>query len=98
MKTLSSNLEGYEKSSVSKTDGFERVKFLLAHGLSDDNVHFQHSATLVWKLTGNGVRHTVQYYTDSDHSISANGANRAVYQLLVDFVCGAFNVSKFELS
>jgi dipeptidyl aminopeptidase/acylaminoacyl peptidase len=98
MKTLSSNIEGYGISAVSvENGGFDRVKYLLVHGLSDDNVHFQHSAALVWKLTGKGVKHRVQYYTDSDHSIGAHGANRAVYQLLADFVSGMFNVSKVEL-
>ncbi|KND00689.1 hypothetical protein, variant [Spizellomyces punctatus DAOM BR117] len=91
MKTPRMNPEGYDKSMVREMEGFEKTKFLLVHGTADDNVHFQNTASLVWRLTGNGIRnYRVQVYTDSDHSMSAGGANREVYVLLWDFVMEAF--------
>jgi dipeptidyl aminopeptidase len=41
MKTPSTNLDGYETSAVTNMTGFMNRPFLLIHGLSDDNVHFQ---------------------------------------------------------
>ena len=94
MKTPQMNPEGYQSSSVSKMDGFQHAKFLLAHGTADDNVHFQHAAQLIWYLTGSHAKnYRVQYYTDSDHGISANGARSAIYDLLRSFVSDAFGVN-----
>ncbi|KAJ3021258.1 hypothetical protein HKX48_008887 [Thoreauomyces humboldtii] len=87
MKTPRSNAEGYEKSAVVNMDGFKKGHFLLVHGTGDDNVHFQNSASLVYHLTGAHVRnYRVQFYTDSDHSMGANGANREVFILLWNFL------------
>lgn len=37
MSTPSLNLDGYEKSAVTKMEGFANADFLLAHGSGDDN-------------------------------------------------------------
>jgi dipeptidyl aminopeptidase/acylaminoacyl peptidase len=95
MKTYSSNKEGYEESAVEKMAGFRNAKFLLASGTADDNVHFHNAAKLVWNLVGAGIssdQYRVQYFTDSDHSISANGAGTAVYGLIQKFLCDNFKV------
>jgi dipeptidyl aminopeptidase len=64
MKLPKDNKEGYEDSIVKQMEGFRAKKFLLIHGLTDDNVHFQNSADLIWRLTGAGVRnYRVQVFT-----------------------------------
>lgn len=91
MKTLAQNPLGYAQSAVHSMEGFKHAKFLLIHGTADDNVHFQNSASLIWHLTGAGVTdYTMQYYTDSDHSMGANGAQWAVYAKLEKYVCREF--------
>ncbi|KAI8593879.1 dipeptidyl peptidase IV N-terminal region-domain-containing protein [Geranomyces variabilis] len=93
MKTPRNNAKGYDKSAVRDMTGFKNAKFLLVHGTGDDNVHFQNTASLVWRLTGAQVSshsYRVQIYTDSDHSIYANGASMAIYNLLWNFVNDAF--------
>jgi dipeptidyl aminopeptidase/acylaminoacyl peptidase len=88
MKTPEENFQGYLESAVTRMQGFKNTKFLLMHGTADDNVHFQNSAELVWHLTGAGVmNYTVQYFTDSDHSISENGARTVVYDRIFQFLC-----------
>ena len=58
-----------------------------------DNVHFQNTASLIWSLTGAAVRnYRVQTYTDSDHSMGANGASMEVYVLLWEFLMRGFGV------
>ncbi|KAJ3318823.1 hypothetical protein HDV06_007004 [Boothiomyces sp. JEL0866] len=92
-ETPDENPEGYKESAISRMNGFRNAKFLMIHGTGDDNVHFQNSARLVWKLTGAGVdSYTVQYYTDSDHSMGANGAQMQVYKLLTTFICSNFQM------
>ena len=57
-----------------------------------DNVHFQNSANLVWDFIGSRVTgYTLEYYTDSDHSMGANGAQQAIYNRIKTFVCESFN-------
>ena len=48
----------------------QNVKFLVMHGFSDDNVHFQNTLSLLDKLDLGGVRnYDVHVFPDSDHSI-----------------------------
>ncbi|KAJ3226629.1 hypothetical protein HK099_004510 [Clydaea vesicula] len=93
MKTPELNEKGYQNSAVTDMTGFENGEFLLIHGTSDDNVHFQNSADLIWRLTKAGARnYRVQFFTDSDHNIDAGGANKEVYALLKNFLFDKFNV------
>jgi dipeptidyl aminopeptidase B len=74
MKLPADNEVGYDKSAVTNMAPFQAKPFLLIHGSADDNVHFQNSAHLVWKLTNAHVhKYRVQFFTDSDHSMSAGG-------------------------
>jgi dipeptidyl aminopeptidase len=103
MKLPKDNEAGYETSIVKHMEGFRSKKFLLIHGLSDDNVHFQNSADLIWRLTGAGVRgYRVQVFTgmftgwgfylvDAAHSMSRGGAQSQVYLLIRDFLFSNFN-------
>ncbi|KAL2860972.1 prolyl dipeptidyl peptidase DppIV [Aspergillus lucknowensis] len=93
MKTLSENGDGYNTTAIRHTEGFKNVAggFLIQHGTGDDNVHFQNSAALVDLLVGDGVtpeQMQVQWFTDSDHSITYNGGtaflNRQLAQRLYE--------------
>ncbi|KAL3470328.1 dipeptidyl peptidase IV N-terminal region-domain-containing protein [Aspergillus californicus] len=88
MKTLSTNAEGYNTTAIRRTEGFKNVAggFLIQHGTGDDNVHFQNAAALVDMLIGDGVtpeQMQVQWFTDSDHSISYNGGSVFLYRQLL---------------
>jgi dipeptidyl-peptidase-4 len=88
MKTYELNAAGYNTSAVRHTAGFQNAAggFLVQHGTGDDNVHFQHSAALVDMLIGSGevspTKMQVQWFTDSDHSITYNGGNTFLYKQL----------------
>ncbi|KAK0630867.1 dipeptidyl peptidase IV N-terminal region-domain-containing protein [Bombardia bombarda] len=87
MKTTALNPAGYAKSAVHDTAGFKKIagSFMIQHGTGDDNVHFQNSAALADLLVGDRVspeKVSVQWFTDSDHSIRYNNANTFLYKQL----------------
>ncbi|GJJ11530.1 hypothetical protein Clacol_005763 [Clathrus columnatus] len=81
------NPGGYVNASISDVKPFAHIKYLLAHGTGDDNVHFANTAHLIDMFTAAQIRdYRLRIYTDSDHSIFTRGANREVYQFLTDFL------------
>jgi dipeptidyl aminopeptidase len=81
MHTPQHNHEGYDNSSISNMTALhQNVRFLIMHGVADDNVHMQNSLTLLDKLDLAGVEnYDVHVFPDSDHSIYFHNANRIVY-------------------
>ena len=75
------NGAGYDNSSISNMTALrDNVRFLVMHGVADDNVHMQNSLTLIDKLDLAGVEnYDVHVFPDSDHSIYFHNANRMVY-------------------
>jgi dipeptidyl aminopeptidase len=93
MLTPQANGHGYDTSAIYNTTALgQNVRFLLMHGLADDNVHFQSSLTLLDKLNLAGVEnYDVHVFPDSDHSIYFHNANRIVYDKLTNWLINAFN-------
>jgi len=81
MLTPQTNGHGYDTSAISNVSALaQNVRFLLMHGVADDNVHFQNSLTLLDKLDLVGVEnYDVHVFPDSDHSIYFHNGNRIVY-------------------
>jgi dipeptidyl aminopeptidase len=81
MRTPQDNNDGYEQSSISNATALgQNVRFLLMHGVADDNVHFQNSLTLLDELDVAGVEnYDVHVFPDSDHGIYFHNGNRIVY-------------------
>jgi len=82
MHTPQHNLAGYENSTVSNVTALgQNVRFLVMHGVADDNVHLQNTLSLLDKLDlGNVQNYDVHVFPDSDHSIYFHNANRVVYE------------------
>lgn len=81
MHTPQHNAWGYRNASISNTTALaSNVRFLIMHGIADDNVHMQNTLTLLDKLDLAGVEnYDVHVFPDSDHSIYFHNANRVVY-------------------
>lgn len=75
------NLEGYENSTITDMNALSKnVRFLVMHGIADDNVHMQSTLTLLDRLDLAGVEnYDVHVFPDSDHGIYFHNANRIVY-------------------
>jgi dipeptidyl aminopeptidase len=82
MHTPQHNPGGYDNATISNMTALsQNVRFLVMHGYSDDNVHFQNTLQLLDKLDQAGVmNYDVHVFPDSDHSIYFHNANRIVYQ------------------
>jgi dipeptidyl aminopeptidase len=82
MFTPQMNPGGYQNTSIHDMMGLSKnVRFLVMHGIADDNVHTQSTYTLIDKLDLAGVyNYDVHVFPDSDHSIYFHNANRIVYQ------------------
>ncbi|KAJ3203207.1 hypothetical protein HDU82_006759 [Entophlyctis luteolus] len=95
MKTPLMNPKGYETSAIADMAGFKNSEFLLIHGTGDDNVHYQNSLALIWKLTASRVHsYQVQFYPDSDHSMNAGNAFIELFDLLHRFLNERFQMSR----
>lgn len=88
MLTPQTNADGYASSAISNVSALsQNVRFLLMHGVADDNVHMQNSLTLLDKLDLAGIEnYDVHVFPDSDHGIYFHNANRIVY----DSKCAVF--------
>ncbi|KAK7420102.1 hypothetical protein QQX98_002965 [Neonectria punicea] len=93
MRTPQDNPDGYDASRISNATALgSNKRFLLMHGVADDNVHFQNSLTLLDELDVAGIEnYDVHVFPDSDHSIYFHGANRIVYDKLRNWLINAFN-------
>jgi len=93
MLTPQQNPSGYDNASITNVTALgQNTRFLLMHGVSDDNVHFQNSLTLLDKLDLAGIEnYDVHVFPDSDHSIYFHNANRIVYDKLSWWLINAFN-------
>jgi dipeptidyl aminopeptidase B len=81
MHTPQKNPDGYDSSAITNMTALSNnVRFLVMHGIADDNVHMQSTLTLIDKLDLAGVEnYDVHVFPDSDHSIRFHNANRMVY-------------------
>lgn len=81
MHTPQNNPGGYDNSSIHDVKALSKnVRFLVMHGIADDNVHMQNTATLLDKLDLEGIEnYDVHFFPDSDHSIYFHNANKIVY-------------------
>ncbi|KAJ5233638.1 uncharacterized protein N7469_005404 [Penicillium citrinum] len=87
------NLEGYENSTISDVAALgENTRFMIMHGVADDNVHLQNTLVLLDKLDlANIDNYDVQVFPDSDHSINFHNGHTLVYERLSSWLVNAFN-------
>ena len=63
-----SNAEGYKVSSVLQHVETMQGKLMLVHGLIDENVHFRHTARLIYALICHRKRYDLLLFPDERHS------------------------------
>ena len=81
MHTPQHNPSGYDNSTIHDVNALAKnVRFLVMHGVADDNVHTQSTYTLLDRLDLAGVEnYDVHIFPDSDHGIYFHNAYRIVH-------------------
>lgn len=86
MQKPDDNKEGYRNSSpLNFLDRLEG-KFLLIHGLADDNVHFQHSAELLKSLKEENKSIDMYIYPNENHLMRGYNALYHVYCQATEYI------------
>lgn len=86
MGTPKDNPTGYVASSPITYASKLKGKFLLIHGTSDDNVHFQNSANFVSALEKANKQFSVMFYPDKNHGIYGGVTRLNLYTLMTNFI------------
>lgn len=86
MRTDEENEKGYEENSpVYYADQLEG-SYLLVHGSSDDNVHFQNSAEMAAALIKANKQFDTYFYPNRNHGIYGDNARLHLYTKMTDFI------------
>jgi dipeptidyl-peptidase 4 len=86
MRTYAENAKGYDDNSPVNFAEQLEGKYLLVHGLADDNVHFQHTAEMADELIAHNKRYDTMIYPNRNHGISDKAARLHLYRLMTDFL------------
>lgn len=86
MRTVAENEKGYHDYSPVYFADRLKGDYLLVHGLSDDNVHFQHSAEMARALINADKDFQTMYYPNDNHSISGPGSKLHLFTLMTKFI------------
>ena len=86
MRTPQENPDGYDLNSPVHYADRLKGKFLLIHGMADDNVHFQNSVDFAEALIQAGIKFDMMFYPDQSHGIYKRGAGTHLRSLTTDYV------------
>jgi len=86
MRTHQENEDGYRDNSPVNFADRLKGNYLLVHGMSDDNVHFQHTAEMANALIRENKQFDTYYYPNRNHGIYGQNARLHLYQKMTDFL------------
>ncbi|MBK7855662.1 MAG: prolyl oligopeptidase family serine peptidase [Bacteroidetes bacterium] len=82
--TPQDNPKGYDDNSPINFADKLKGKYLLIHGLTDDNVHFQNAAHMVNALVKSKKQFDSFYYPNRAHGLA--GARLHVHSMMTDYI------------
>ena len=86
MRTPQENPDGYDDNSPINHAEKLQGKYLLIHGLADDNVHFQNSADWLTALIKAGAEFDSEFYPNQNHSVSGGNSKIHLYKRMTNFI------------
>lgn len=86
MRTPGENNKGYEDNSPINFAGDIKGKYLLVHGMADDNVHFQNAAEMARALVAKNIPFDEAYYPNKNHGIYGGATREHLYNKMTNFV------------
>jgi len=86
MRTPQENADGYDRNSpINYVDNI-KGKFLLIHGSSDDNVHFQNTMDMTTALVKANKQFELFVYPNKNHGIYGGNTRNHLFQLMLTFI------------
>jgi dipeptidyl-peptidase 4 len=86
LHTYTENPKGYDDNSPIYFADKLKGKYLLCHGMADDNVHWQHSVAMMDALIKAGKQFETVQYPNRDHGIYTDGAMMHLFTKITDFI------------
>ncbi|MGH1335593.1 MAG: S9 family peptidase [Aureispira sp.] len=86
MRTPKENNKGYESNSPINFAGDIKGKYLLVHGMADDNVHFQNAAEMARALIAKNIPFDQAFYPNKNHGIYGGATRAHLYNKMTNFV------------
>lgn len=86
MRTPKENPKGYDDNAPLNMVKNLKGKYLLIHGIADDNVHLQNATELSKALVDANKNFDAFYYTNKNHSISGGNARYNLYIKMTKFI------------
>lgn len=86
MRTTEENEDGYKENSPVYFADQLKGNYLLIHGMSDDNVHFQNSVEMAEALIRANKQFDTYFYPNRNHGIYGNNARLHLYTKIHDFI------------
>lgn len=86
MRTLLENEKGYTDNSPIYFADRLKGSYLLVHGMTDDNVHFQHTAEMANALIKANKQFDTYFYPNRNHGIYGNNATLHLYTKMTNFI------------
>jgi dipeptidyl-peptidase-4 len=88
---MPANSTVYDRSAIRNATGFKNLPggYLLQHGTADDNVHFQHSLSIMSNLMVQGVppeKFQIQPFVDSEHNMLYRNDHSFLYRQLTQWL------------
>jgi dipeptidyl-peptidase 4 len=80
------NPDGYKESSVLSYVDQLRGNLLIAHGTTDDNVHWQNTMQLVDALQKAGKHFDLQIYVNKNHSITGGNTRAHLFEAMTTYL------------
>ena len=85
MGTPKENPDGYRESSPVNQAGNLESKLFIAHGTSDDNVHFQNTVHMIEKFIENNKQMNVFFYPRKTHGIGGRADRIHLFTQITNF-------------
>jgi dipeptidyl-peptidase 4 len=86
MRTEKENPEGYKQNSPVYFADRLKGKYLLVHGMADDNVHFQHTVEMANALIKANKQFDTYFYPNKNHGIYGGTARIHLYTKMTQFI------------
>lgn len=86
MRTYKENMKGYDDNSPINFADRLKGKYLLVHGMADDNVHYQNAVEMSNALINANKQFDMVYYPNKNHGIFGGNARIHLFTKMTNFI------------